>query len=86
MKSIEEYAQTNELVVHTVESHTEGEVTRIVVHLPLEGETLLAKRQFFAENLDEVRLALCREPRGHRDMFCAVLTEACDGADYGTPV
>lgn len=42
------------------------------------------KRAYFVEHLDHVRLLLTREPRGHRDMLAAVVTEPCTpGADFG---
>jgi proline racemase len=60
----------------TVDSHTAGEPTRLVVGgLPaLPGETINDKRLFVRENLDHVRLLLTQEPRGHRDMFGAIAT------------
>jgi proline racemase len=60
----------------TVDSHTAGEPTRLVVGgLPvLPGETINDKRLFVQENLDHVRLLLTQEPRGHRDMFGAIAT------------
>jgi len=61
----------------TVDSHTAGEPTRLLVRGvdPLPGETMEAKRRHFMEHYDGVRLLLTREPRGHRDMVAAVLTE-----------
>jgi proline racemase len=60
----------------TVDSHTAGEPTRLVVGgLPtLPGESINDKRLFVQENLDHVRLLLTQEPRGHRDMFGAIAT------------
>jgi proline racemase len=60
----------------TVDSHTAGEPTRLVVGgLPaLPGETINDKRLFVQENLDRVRLLLTQEPRGHRDIFGAIAT------------
>ena len=70
----------------TVDSHTAGEPTRLVVGglPPLPGETINDKRLYVSENLDHVRLLLTREPRGHRDMFGAIATEptSADG-DFG---
>ena len=63
-----------------VDTHTAGEPTRIVVGgVPtLRGLTMLEKMKYFQEHFDHVRRALMWEPRGHRDMFGAVLTPACD--------
>lgn len=70
----------------TVDSHTAGEPTRLVVGgLPiLPGATIDEKRSAFQRELDQVRLLLTREPRGHRDMFAAIVTEpASTEGDFG---
>jgi proline racemase len=42
------------------------------------------KCRYFKDNLDHIRLQLTREPRGHRDMMAALVTEpTTDGADFG---
>ncbi|WP_256300085.1 proline racemase family protein [Haloarchaeobius salinus] len=72
--------------VETLDAHTGGEPLRIVLDgLPeLEGETLLAKRRHMREELDDYRRLLMHEPRGHADMYGAVLTEPTDErADVG---
>lgn len=60
---------------HTVESHTEGMPTRVVVGgvgvIP--GATMNAKRLYFMEHLDEIRRLLMNEPRGHASMSGAIL-------------
>jgi proline racemase/trans-L-3-hydroxyproline dehydratase len=48
---------------------------------PLRGETLLKRRDHFRDEFDELRQALLWEPRGHRDMFGAVLTAPTHRAD-----
>lgn len=62
--------------------HTAGEPFRIVTGgvRPLEGRTILEKRRFAAERLDEVRRLLVYEPRGHADMYGCHVTEPEDGA------
>jgi proline racemase/trans-L-3-hydroxyproline dehydratase len=73
-------------VVETVDYHTAGEPFRIVTGgvPPLEGRTILEKRRFAAERLDEVRRLLVFEPRGHADMYgCFVTAPEDDGADLG---
>lgn len=70
----------------TVDSHTDGESTRLVVGgLPLiPGDTMNDKRLYLANKMDYVRGLLTREPRGHRDLFGAVLTEpVTPEADFG---
>lgn len=61
-----------------VDMHTGGEPLRIVlVGCPeVVGATLLAKRRFMRQHLDHVRRRLMFEPRGHRDMYGAVLVRS----------
>lgn len=60
-----------------VDSHTMGEPTRVVYEgFPeLEGNSMMEKKEFLEKNYDHYRTALMLEPRGHRDMFGALLTE-----------
>ena len=66
-----------EYALKTIDSHTEGESTRIVYDgFPaLHGATMMEKKQDLIDHYDFLRRALMLEPRGHRDMFGAVLTE-----------
>lgn len=61
----------------TIDSHTVGEATRIIYDgFPkLPGETMMEKKKYLEEHYDCFRTALILEPRGHRDMFGALLTE-----------
>ncbi|MEX2502876.1 MAG: proline racemase family protein [Trueperaceae bacterium] len=71
----------------TVDAHAAGEPLRIVTAgVPrLVGDDMLAKRRWMRERLDHVRRELLWEPRGHADMYGAVLTEpVSDSADFGT--
>jgi trans-L-3-hydroxyproline dehydratase len=65
------------LEISTVEMHTAGEPTRIVVAgwPALEGRTLLEKRRDAKARWDHLRRGLMREPRGHPDMYGALLVE-----------
>jgi proline racemase len=70
----------------TIDSHVAGEPARLIVGGvgPLPGETMHEKRAFFMEHYDHIRLLLTREPRGHRDMFAACVTEpVTPGARFG---
>lgn len=72
--------------IETIESHTSGEPLRIIVDgLPdLEGETILERRRQMQDEYDNLRTALMWEPRGHADMYGAILTEpVTDEADVG---
>jgi trans-L-3-hydroxyproline dehydratase len=61
----------------TVEMHTAGEPVRIVTggYPPVRGATILDKRRYAREQLDHLRRLLMAEPRGHGDMYGAVLVE-----------
>ncbi len=70
----------------TIEAHTCGEPTRIIVDgMPqIKGNTMLEKQQYMKDHLDHFRTAIVDEPRGHRDMFSAVITDPCSlDADFG---
>src|SRR5699024_3975538 len=61
--------------VQTIDTHTFGEPTRVINGglLKLEVETVAEKRDYMAKHFEWLRNSLIREPRGHRDMFGAVL-------------
>ncbi|WP_294377228.1 proline racemase family protein [uncultured Clostridium sp.] len=70
----------------TIDSHTMGESTRIIYDgFPdLPGETMMEKKQYLEKHYDKCREAIMLEPRGHRDMFGALLTEPVhEEADIG---
>jgi proline racemase len=64
--------------VKTIDAHAAGEPLRLIVDgFPSpQGRTMLAKREWLKRHADELRRALMLEPRGHADMYGAVLTEA----------
>ena len=72
-------------VIHTIDSHTGGEPTRLVVSgIPLQGRSLLEQRSYMKEHQDHLRSALMCEPRGHRGMFGAVMAPPTRaGVDFG---
>ena len=79
-------AGDNRKIIKTIDMHTCGEPLRIITGgLPeLKGNTILEKRHYFAGHCDNIRTALMFEPRGHADMYGAVLTEPqTEGADLG---
>ncbi|KAK7006172.1 proline racemase [Favolaschia claudopus] len=63
--------------VQVIDMHTSGEPTRIVVkgYPKLEGETLLEMRRCAREKHDDIRQRLMFEPRGHSEMYGAVLVK-----------
>jgi proline racemase/trans-L-3-hydroxyproline dehydratase len=72
-------------VFHTVDTHTAGEPTRVVVAgVPFLRGTMAEKRRQLQEEYDFMRTALMHEPRGHADMFGAIIVEpARPEADVG---
>ena len=63
--------------IKTVEAHAAGEPLRVIVEglPPLPGNTILEKRRYLKNNWDTLRTALMWEPRGHADMYGAIITE-----------
>ena len=73
-------------VITVVDTHTAGEPTRIVTggYPRVKGSSMAERRAFLAANHDDLRRLLMLEPRGHKDMFGAVLVEpALADADVG---
>ena len=69
-----------------VDANTMGEFCRILVGgIPEpQGNTMIEKKKWLEENCDYIRTALMLEPRGHHDMFGAVLCEPVhEEADFG---
>ncbi|MEA3317507.1 MAG: proline racemase family protein [Bacteroidota bacterium] len=80
-------APNNWLKIRTIDMHTEGEPLRVFLDgLPeIKGKTILEKRQYFKDNLDYIRTGTMWEPRGHADMYGAIITEPTSSdADFGT--
>jgi len=74
------------LKIKTIDAHAAGEPLRIILSgLPeIKGKTILEKRNFQKENYDYLRTALMFEPRGHADMYGAIITPpVTNGADFG---
>src|SRR2546421_6208147 len=85
MASVSEAAGRG-LMVSTVDYHTAGEPFRIVSGgVPsLRGRTILEKRRYALDHLDDIRQLLVFEPRGHADMYGGFVTEPEDaGAQLG---
>jgi proline racemase len=69
-----------------VDSHTEGMPTRVITGgVPaLPGATMLERKLWFEAHMDDVRLLLMREPRGHSAMSGAILQPPTrPDADWG---
>ena len=73
-------------VLGTIDFHTAGIGMRLLTsglgRLP--GTTIGEKRRWFQDHMDHVRTGLCLEPRGHRGLLIAVMTEpVTPAADFG---
>ncbi len=74
----DQYAPAREAtVITTIDTHVAGEPLWIITGglPPLSGRTILEKRRFMQQHFDHIRKALMWEPRGHGDMYGAVLTQ-----------
>jgi proline racemase len=72
--------------IDAVDSHTEGMPTRVVTGGvdPIPGATMLDRKLRFEAEMDELRLLLMREPRGHAAMSGAILQPPTrPDADWG---
>src|SRR5262244_1000885 len=73
-------------MIGTVDFHTAGIGMRLVTsglgRLP--GATMAEKRRWFQDHFDDLRTGLCLEPRGHRSLLIAIMTEpVTPGAHFG---
>ena len=68
------------LKITTIDMHTGGEPLRVIVDglPPIAGTTVLEKRRHFREHYDHLRTGLMWEPRGHADMYGAVISPSAD--------
>jgi proline racemase len=87
-ESEEGISHSNELFkgclrISAIDMHTGGEPLRVIVGglPPIEGDTVLEKRRYFREHYDHLRTGLMFEPRGHADMYGAVIDSSKD-ADF----
>lgn len=69
----------------TIECHTVGEYCRILLNPPeMKGKDMIERKQYLEKHHDNVRTALMFEPRGHHDMFGAILCDPIhEEADFG---
>ena len=68
---------SNWIKIQTIEAHTGGEPLRVILsgYPNLKGDSILSKRDEIAQNYDFLRTALMCEPRGHKDMYGALIVE-----------
>ena len=75
-----------ERVITVVETHSNGETTKVVVSgFPrIPGKSMWEKTKYCQEHLDHLRRALMTQPRGFSGILGAILTEPTHPeADYG---
>mgnify|MGYP001491876025 CR=1 FL=1 len=76
----------NWLEIKTIDAHTGGEPLRIIIdgYPELSGNTILEKRKDARNRFDYIRKALMLEPRGHADMYGAIIVSPdTPSADFG---
>ena len=86
VQHIESLRQKFSRRVVTIDSHTAGEATRLILAGPdpVPGKTMQAKRAHCMAHWDHIRRQLTREPRGHRDTLAALVTPPTTaGAHFG---
>ena len=68
----------------TIDAHAAGEPLRLIVDgFPSpRGRTMLDKREWLKRHADQLRRALMLEPRGHADMYGAILTEPVSSGSH----
>ncbi len=74
------------LCIESIDAHTAGEPLRIFTKgLPeIKGNSVLERRRYFKENFDHLRTSTMFEPRGHADMYGAILIPAnTPDGDFG---
>ncbi|MGW2521191.1 proline racemase family protein [Streptomyces sp. NPDC001617] len=76
----------SKLVLHAVDSHTEGMPTRVITGGigTIPGATMNERRLYFREHRDHIKQLLMNEPRGHSAMSGAILQPPTRGdCDWG---
>ena len=76
----------SKLVLHAVDSHTEGMPTRVITGGigTIPGATMNERRLYFREHRDHIKQLLMNEPRGHAAMSGAILQPPTrPDCDYG---
>ena len=71
--------------IQCVDTHTGGEPLRIVTSgfPPIKGKTILEKRKYVLDNLDDLRKLIMLEPRGHSGMYgCILCDSVTDDGDF----
>ena len=73
-------------MIDCIDAHTGGEPLRIITSglPPIMGDTILEKRKYVNEHLNDLRKLMMLEPRGHDDMYgCIMVDPVTDDGDFG---
>jgi proline racemase len=73
-------------IITAIDTHTEGNPERVVTGgiPPIPGKTMLEKSKYARDHLDYIRTLLVHEPRGHSNMYAALLVPpTLEEADIG---
>jgi proline racemase len=73
-------------MIHVIDSHTAGDPLRLIIGgiTTLRGKTMKDKVDFLKESCPHLLGITMQEPRGHREMFGAILVEpTLEDADFG---
>ncbi len=83
--SVPEKCDRFDHVITTIDSHTEGEGTRLIVDgvTEIPGSTMMEKLDYFKTHHDPVRCLLTRAPRGGEILAAMVTDNVSPGADFG---
>ncbi len=79
-------ARSGVTVITTIDAHAAGEPLRLIIDgMPeLPGTTMLERQHYMQQHFDQIRRALLWEPRGHYDMYGAVVTPPVSAqSDFG---
>lgn len=76
LKNFKFHPSTDFNKITCIDMHTGGEPLRIPIEgLPkIQGNSVLEKRKFFQQHYDHLRTGLMFEPKGHADMYGAILS------------
>ena len=61
-----------------IDAHTVGNAERVVISNlpPIPGDTMLEKGIYLRDHMDHLRTVLTQEPRGHANMYAALVIPA----------
>jgi len=76
-KDFSRFSKGFENCITTLDSHTEGETTRLILDGlgEIKGKTMMDKLEWFESRHDNVRSLLTKEPRGSKEVLAALVTE-----------